>query len=62
MADPVFFAPETSLSVEEIATLTGARPAAGADPALRDRRLAELAAVKGLSPAGDYVLTPAGEP
>src|SRR5579871_5049103 len=26
------------------------------------RRLAELAAVKGLSPAGDYFLTPAGEP
>jgi type IV secretion system protein VirB11 len=26
------------------------------------RRLAELAAVKGLSPTGDYVLTPAGEP
>jgi type IV secretion system protein TrbB len=26
------------------------------------RRLAELAAVKGLGPTGDYVLTPAGEP
>jgi hypothetical protein len=26
------------------------------------RALAELAAVKGLSPTGDYVLTPAGEP
>src|SRR5487761_2367879 len=26
------------------------------------RKLAELAAVKGLSPTGDYVLTPAGEP
>ena len=26
------------------------------------RRLAELTAVKGLSPTGDYVLTPAGEP
>ena len=26
------------------------------------RRLAELAVVKGLSPTGDYVLTPAGEP
>ena len=26
------------------------------------RRLTELAAVKGLSPTGDYVLTPAGEP
>src|SRR5579872_5036418 len=26
------------------------------------RRLVELAAVKGLSPTGDYVLTPAGEP
>jgi type IV secretion system protein TrbB len=26
------------------------------------RRLAELALVEGLSPSGDYVLTPAGEP
>ena len=26
------------------------------------RKLAELATVKGLSPTGDYVLTPAGEP
>jgi type IV secretion system protein TrbB len=26
------------------------------------RRLAELAAVKGLGPTGDYILTPAGEP
>jgi hypothetical protein len=26
------------------------------------RRLAELAAVKALGPAGDYVLIPAGEP
>ena len=42
MADPVFFAPETSLSVEEIATLTGARPAAGADPALRVSGVAPL--------------------
>ncbi|MBN8999397.1 MAG: UDP-3-O-(3-hydroxymyristoyl)glucosamine N-acyltransferase, partial [Rhizobiales bacterium] len=42
MADPVFFAPETSLSVEEIAALTGARPAAGADPALRVSGVAPL--------------------
>ena len=26
------------------------------------RRLTELAAVEGLGPSGDYVLTPAGEP
>ena len=39
-------------TIEVIAVLTG-RGAA--------RRLADLAAVKGLGPTGDYVLMPAGE-
>jgi type IV secretion system protein TrbB len=42
-----------ALTIDLIAVLAGRGSA---------RRLAELAAVKGLSPTGDYVLTLAGEP
>lgn len=42
MADPVFFAPEASLSLDDIAGLTGARLSPGADAALRISGVAPL--------------------